>query len=284
MVLQRQYWLIVPFRSDWFAYTDIDGTVMDAKSLFTPIPALWANATDVFLFFLSANDIKFVEGCDDPWYAATTFDQKFSAADKWNATYCYQDEPARVLECVSRHQFCNADSNSTQSQSGKSNSGQSCTPLAGFDSAVAAADAVWQTDEQRHFFNASFNKILYAGTDISTLVSVAGITSLKARDKLFSDIQGPLPNNQWQVEVENWYDATLADLQRLTVEYATDFVERILLQLLRRSHTENEHQLCHNVVSIFNFFFFKVETSFLIEDQLTLCDDTENSKRRCHFV
>ena len=116
---------------------------MDARSMFIPIPALRISATDLFLFFLSTNNIKFIGGCDDPWFAATTFDQEFS---EWGGDtkdrFYDSDEPARVLGCVSRHQYCNADSNSTKSNSGKFKSGQSCTPLAGFESAVAAADAV----------------------------------------------------------------------------------------------------------------------------------------------
>lgn len=51
MILRWQYWLIVPFRSALAAYTDIDGTIMNAINDFTPIPALWDNATDVFLIF-----------------------------------------------------------------------------------------------------------------------------------------------------------------------------------------------------------------------------------------
>ena len=97
------------------------------------------------------------------------------------------------------------------------------------------------------------------------LISAVGITSLKAREKLFSGIQGPLPNNQWQIEVENWYSTTLADLQRLTIEYAAGPADPALLQVLERPQTETERQLCHSVVSIFIPFLSKLK-QFLIDD------------------
>lgn len=216
---------------------------------FTPIPALWANATDVMLFFLSANDVKFFKACDDPWFAATAIAHEFDptgASGNTTVTYYVRDEPARVLGCASRYQFCNSDSKS----------GKSCTPLAGYYCAIAAADALWRTDGHGDLFNTSIFNILPSVADLRGVVSVAGIASLKARDTLQDGLQGPLPNNQWQLEVENWYGATLADLQRMTVEYATGPTEPALLQVLERPQTEGERRLCHSVVSSLSPLFF----------------------------
>lgn len=247
---------------------------MEAASTFTPIPALWDNATDVALFFLSANDIIFMEASDDPWYTATIIAKESDStgfSDNTTFRIYVHDEPARVVGCASRYQFCNK-------------SGKSCTALLGYYSAVAAADALWQIDGQRNLFDAFLNNVVNRISDLNSIVSVAGIASLKARDSLSNGVQGSLPNNQWQLEVENWYGAILADHQRLTVEYATGPSESALLQILKRPQTEGERQLCHSVVSISTIFFFKIERHFFSEDQLTLRDETENSKRRCHFI
>ena len=217
------------------------------ESDFTPIPALWDNATDVVLFFLSANDVIFAGACDDPWYAATNVAAASDFTSLWGDTtikFYVHDEPVSILGCASQYQFCRSDSKS----------GKSCTPFAGYNNAVVATDALWQIDEQRNLFGPLLDNILPHVSDVRAIVSVAGIASLKARDKLYNGFQGSLPNNQWQLEVENWYGATLADLQRLTVEYASGPIEPALLQILKRPQTKNEHQLCHSVVSIFIFF------------------------------
>lgn len=183
---------------------------MNEPGNFTPIPALWVNATDILLFFLSANDVKFLTASDDPWFTATTVAHEFDptgATGNETVTYYVRDEPARVLGCASRHQICNSDF-----KSGESKSNRSCTPLAGFTCAYTAADALWRTDEQRALFNASVYNILTNVDDLRGIISTAGIASLNARYLLADGVQGSLPTDQWQVEVGNWYAATLAKL------------------------------------------------------------------------
>jgi hypothetical protein len=232
---------------------------------FSPIPALWANETDVMLFFLSANDIKFFKPCDDPWYAATTLAREFDPtglSGNTTVTYYVRDEPARALGCTSAYQFCHPDISSGKSgESGES--GKSCTSLAGYYRATAAALALWQTDEHKALFNASVYNILTDVSDLRDIAAVAGIASLKAREILQDGLQGPLPNNQWQREVENWYGATLAQLQRTTVKYATGPTEPALLQILERPQTEGERRLCRSVVSSpFPFPFPRLKEAF----------------------
>ena len=235
-----------------------DGTVAHGSSDFTPVPALWDNATDVLLIFLSANDVIFMEACDDPWYSATTTVNASDPEATWGnttVTFYVHDEPVGILGCASRYQFCNADSKS----------GKSCTPLAGYDVAVTAADRLLHVDRQRILLDPWLNNVFTLTSDVRTIVSVAGIASLKARDSLFQGFQGSLPNNQWQIEVENWYTATLAGLQRVTVEYATGPSEAALLDRLQRAQTDGERQLCHNVVSLCPFSFLpRLKDYFII--------------------
>lgn len=238
----------MPFRSPMVAYVDLDGTVLQSISDFTPIAPLWDNATDVCLFFLSGNGVLFIDACHDPWYSATTI---FESPN--NETYYVSDELVGVLGCVSRYQFCNADPKS----------GKSCTPLAGYRIAVAATEALWQIHDHRSLLDVWLEDVMIFAVDVHNIVSVAGIASLKARDTLSGGLQGPLLNNQWQVEVENWYGAILAGFQKRTVDYATGPTEPALLQILQRPRTESERQFCQNVVSVFFFILFIVERLFL---------------------
>lgn len=213
-------------------YVDVDGTVL-TDSDFAPIPALRVNATDTALIFLSLNDIMFLERCDDPWYAATTI-IKTETDTSVNKTFYHGDEPARVLGCTERYQFCNPGSETNNS----------CTPLAGYDTARAAANTVWRTDAQREFFKVLVREII----GIFEIVLIADISSLTAREKLSGGLQGLLANNQWQLDVENWFTASLADLQGRIIEYVTGPTDPAMLQFLGRP-PEDARRVCQSVVS-----------------------------------
>ena len=58
-------------------------------------------------------------------------------------------------------------------------------------------------------------------TGISQVFTNNGTSSLLARNSKYSPVQGPLPNDQWTLEVQNWVKIILAQLQRTVLEYAT---------------------------------------------------------------
>jgi hypothetical protein len=220
----------------------MDGTLMEEQSTFDPIPALGGNETDVTLFFLSANDVTHTTPCDDPWYAAhlmRPWHNRGAASPNATIPTYLRDEPTRALGCATRYQFCNPDSGIRDS----------CTPLTGIYPATMAADKLWRTDEQREFFNTSSNQILKVASGLVEIVSMTGISSLTARQGLANGMQGPLPSNQWQLEVENWFGATMADLQRATLEHVTGPTEPAMLQFLERPQTHQERLVCRSLVS-----------------------------------
>ena len=156
------------------------------------------------------------------------------------------DQPVDVLECTERYQFCNPDSKMSQS----------CTPLTGIFTATQAADTLWRTTKQREFFNTSSNLMLNNAGGLVEIVGLTGISSLLSRHSLSVGNQSPLPSNQWQLEIENWYGATLADLQRVTIEYVTGPTDSAIFPLLQRPQTEEEHLVCQSMVSLFFFQLF----------------------------
>lgn len=216
--------------------------MLKKESEVVPISVLQANATDVTFMFLSTNGIFFNTRCDDPWYAAFN---PMPVNDNSIKPVYFAEEPVRVLGCTERYQFCNPNPNFKMDSS--------CTPLTGIFTATAAADALWRTNEQRKIFNISSNAILSDADGLYEMVSVTGISSLIARHSLFVGVQDQLPNNQWQLEVENWYGATLADLQRTTVEYVTGPNDPVIFRYLQRPQTGEEHLMCRSLVSSFSF-------------------------------
>lgn len=226
------------------------------------------------LFFLSSNGVAFTKPCDDPWYAA----HRSKVEDASGPT---QDGPAGVLGCVERYQFCNPDSKM---------GGDSCTPFTGIYTATAAAEALWRTNKQREFFNISSDSILKDAGDLHDIVMYMGISSLIARRGLTRGFQGSLPNNQWQLEVENWFTTTLADLQRVTVEYATGPTDPAVFPLLKRAQTDQEQLMCRSLVShhssLSSFPISKqIHFSFRFEIPTNISRaHLENPKRRSHIL
>lgn len=234
------------------SYSDIDGMLLKEQSELFPISALQANASDITLLFLSVNGVAFVTPCDDPWYAAHTLP---IGGNTSRASLVGGDKPVSVLGCTEQYQFCNPDPKM----------GRSCTPLSGIHAATATADTLWRTDKQRGFFNTSSNSILNGAGGLYEIVAYTGISSLIARHSLSQGLQGSLPSNQWQLEVENWYGATLADLQRVAVEYATGPTDSAVFRFSKRPQTEEEHLVYQSLVS----YLFKLPL-FLISKHVFL--------------
>ena len=237
--------------------SDVDGTLLKEKSDFAPIPALEANATDVTLFFLSTNGVAFTKPCDDSWYHAHTQKTASLIGSGEPATFYVGEEPARVLGCATRYQFCNPDPKI----------GRSCTPLTGIFTATAAAGALWQTKKQQDFFNTISTSILTGAGGLYDIVVTTGISSLIARHGLAVGVQGLLPSNQWQLEVENWFGVTLADLQRVTVELVTGPADPAIFRFLERPQTDEERLVCRSLVSC---LFLPFSSSFSLQKGLIL--------------
>ena len=49
----------------------------------------------------------------------------------------------------------------------------------------------------------------------------SGAAALRASDIIFHQVSGPLPNNQWIIEVSAWFETALARIQHGVVEFAT---------------------------------------------------------------
>jgi hypothetical protein len=58
-------------------------------------------------------------------------------------------------------------------------------------------------------------------TGVEKGIGGRGPAALRAQESLSGLLSGPLPNNQWMIEVESWFATGLARLQQSVVQYAT---------------------------------------------------------------
>ena len=217
------------------------------NSGFDPIPELQRDDADTTIFFLSANDIAYLAPVDDPLYSAhvqapTTLDDP---AESGAQTFYYRDQPVGVLGCTQQFQFCNPN---LRGDTG-------CTPLSGYYSIFDnpnITDSLWETAAQNssfEHFTWAIGVFGFASTNIDEVVASLGISALLARNSLGVGLQGPLPNNQWELEVEHWIQASMALVQRTLLEQATGpFTQDVYPWLVKPQNAEDEAQ-CQKQVS-----------------------------------
>lgn len=197
---------------------------------FDPIPEI--NQTngdaDLALLALSANDIAFVQPVTDPWYMATT---KEDGDGEITVPLYLPDRPASFVGCKVQHQWCDPNVNGANG----------CTKLAGFTQVANEAASLFQRPRQ----NASFYAMTWAlnvSPSIEAIIDRLGTTALTSRYTLNAGIQGPLPSNQWQSDVEHLHATTLAALQRMTIEQATGPTDQNLQRFFIRPNDDMERE------------------------------------------
>jgi len=106
------------------------------------------------------------------------------------------------MACTDQHQFCNPNNNQ-------------CTKLTHWNNSY---DNIGLNPVQAHIAGILHLYIRYQST--SSILSGRGSSALRAQEAVHDLQSGPLPDDQWLVEVESWYTTGLAKLQRTVLEYA----------------------------------------------------------------
>lgn len=143
----------------------------------------------------------------------------------------FRDRPVSVLACTEQYQLC-----ATGSSPG-------CTALTGYNLLLEAIGGLGLNDAQTATVDALFATPL---ATIDTVINLLGPSSLLARNSKVSSVQGYLPSNQWTLEVENWNQIILADIQRSILEVATGPSNPELLPFLIPPNGSSQENLCHN--------------------------------------
>lgn len=133
------------------------------------------------------------------------------------------EEAASPMGCVDQFQFCNP-----------SLSGNNCGPLASWaDAQVEASPLFGITIEEMESEDVPttsntmgsryvwlIQMLAFFQADISTIIMDLGPDALTSLKYLSSGIMGPLPANQWQLDVRYWWATYLASLQAAVVNTA----------------------------------------------------------------
>lgn len=184
---------------------------------FTPIPGLFNPDGDTLLIFLTSNGIEYYDITNDPWYRATIPADTIMTEYTGDDVVVYQpEEAASPMGCVRQFQFCNP-----------SLSSNNCGPLASWaDAQVEAAPlfGITKEDYQSEVAPTTSNNIgsryvwlltvlTFAQASIGDVIYSLGPEALTSLKYLNQGIMGPLPNNQWQLDVRFWWATHLASLQ-----------------------------------------------------------------------
>lgn len=184
--------------SPWAAYVYKGSRYPSPAGWFHPIEELATTAGDTALVFLSANRVLYNTEINDDWYSAHQANgHNLSSRDSQSPPFFLADEPASVLGCNILYQVCDPTKPPEQG----------CSALGGTID-MAFVDTPPRTQREK-----AQNWILATYTDIANVVRTLKYASLTSRFRISGSVQGALPVNQWQQEVENWHNVAMNTLQ-----------------------------------------------------------------------
>ncbi|KAK7736866.1 hypothetical protein SLS63_003215 [Diaporthe eres] len=184
---------------------------------FSSIPGLFNPDGDTILIFLSSNGIQFFDMTSDPWYRATIPGDTVHGQQLDEGLVVYQpEEAASPMGCVKQFQFCNP-----------SQSSNNCGPLASWADAQNYAAPLFgiTTEDFDNAIDPPTSNVLgsrfvwlgrvlaWGQASIAGIISNLGPEALTSIKYLSTGVMGPLPVDQWQLDVRYWWATFLASLQ-----------------------------------------------------------------------
>lgn len=154
---------------------------------------------------MAQNTVSYADPVDDPFFSAH---QQFVISAS-NSTYYHTDEVASVMACIDQAEIRNPTTGSSTVPSGFQKMRDLIYSIGLNQAQIAVA---WR------FIIPSENALMF--NSVNYLVG-----ALKAQDSVFILISSGLPNNQWQIELQGWFDTALARLQGAIVEYVSKDIE-----------------------------------------------------------
>lgn len=215
---------------------------------FTPIPELFSDDGDLHLIFLEGNGLFFYENTMDPWYRATRLGPPVFMPNNSTQNVYFPEEPASPLACVEKYQFCNA--------------GKECGPLSGKMTAFRESAALFNItvfgminapvpdDPTGSRFFWYYLVLSAMAPDIDLILNNLGPKALLSQQSLLNGFMGPLPDDQWQLDVTYWWATRWAGIQAAFVNTAHDTGNVALDELRVRPYNSHMQNMCNNQVSI----------------------------------
>lgn len=203
------------------------------------------------LIFLQGNGVYFYENTTDPWYRATQFGPGNILHNGSNpAQNVFQpEEAASPLACLEKYQFCNAH--------------KECGSLSAFLNAVAQAAPLFNmtsydlnnvpNDPVGSRFFWYFTALFGIAMDLDEILKRFGPKTLQSQESLLGGVMGPLPDNQWQLDVTYWWATKLAGMQAAFVNTAYNTGNTSQYELITRPYNSHMQEMCNNQVKLPHF-------------------------------
>lgn len=215
---------------------------------FIPIPQLTVPDADLLLVFLSPEGIIYLNRTDDPWYRGTAaYVDAYKVEGGDPHTAYISDEAASPMGCTQRYQYCNSN--------------KECGKLGSWADAASSAMPLFHLDPSDFWSDTSpdsidgtagrfiwFQNTLF-GAGLTDLLTGLGPSSLLSIQHSFQNFMGPLPDNQWQLDVTHWFEMVLASLQACFVDTARGPSDEAVLPYLEGPQNEYERAMCQSQVS-----------------------------------
>ncbi|KAH7316945.1 hypothetical protein B0I35DRAFT_434280 [Stachybotrys elegans] len=226
---------------------------LSRRSTFIPTPELQRLDGDVALAFLSGNGVLFAKPTLDPWYEATRNSTSVPRlADSQSRWFYSPVQAASPLACVIRQQLCYGSSAPTDS-----GENSNCGKLASFTDARVSAFPLFDIDpqsqvipegESRRASRYRWFESVWDGWTSQQLgiLHVSGPSVLPSQRRYRSGIQGPLPDNQWQLDMTHLWNICLAALQANFVNTAIGPTRPELQESVQGPETAYQKEMCTN--------------------------------------
>lgn len=231
------------------------GEIVPSLSAFLPIPDLTKLDGDIALVFLSGNGVVFSQPTNDDWYRANTPSTTRSATGLSGDVQAFRsEEAASPLGCVEQWQWCN----------GAYPTDAGCGPLASYLDALYGAAPLFNltskditddlTTRRPGSPTAVEARLLWPLSlqadrmHLHTILGRLGERFLASQSLLLSGVQYPLPRNQWQLDVTNWWHIILASVQDTLVNTAIGTSNPALQKAKISPSNDHERAICNSQV------------------------------------
>lgn len=160
----------------------------------------------------------------------------------------FPEEPASPLACVEKYQFCNA--------------GKECGPLSGKIPTLVESASLFNVttfemineivpeDPIGSRFTWYYLVLFTMATEIDTILQNLGPKALLSQQSLLGGLMGPLPDDQWQLDVTHWWATRLAGIQAAFVDTAHDTGNAALDKFRFRPYNSYMQDMCNNQITI----------------------------------
>lgn len=150
------------------------------------------------------------------WYSATNSTSRFISSgeeDPSSGFPAYQpDEAASPMACLQQFQFCDASKTRCGPLSSWGDAQIGAGDLFGLNMLTDGPGSTLENDRASRFYWL-VSLFSYSVPGLGNVLLRLGASSLASTRKLYAGLMGPLPNDQWQSDVMQWWATYLAGIQ-----------------------------------------------------------------------